>query len=67
LALAESFGVPEPSWDLIMNVVGTLHGVIVLDRVGLFAGAADTTAAYDRAVETVIALLEREGGATATN
>lgn len=64
-ALVESFGITEPSWDLIMNVVATVHGVIALDRTGLFAGAADVDVAYDRAVETVIAMLEREGGGTA--
>lgn len=63
-ALAESFGVVKQSWELIMNVVGTLHGVIVLDRVGLFAGVADTDAAYNRAVNMVIDLLEREGDST---
>lgn len=51
----------DPPWDLVMNVVATLHSIVVLDRAGLFAGAADTELAYARGIEMVVAMLEREG------
>lgn len=61
LAVIESFGVRAPSYGLLMNCLATLHGVIALDQVGLFGDTADVDAAYDRAVQMVIDLLERIG------
>jgi hypothetical protein len=61
LAVIESFGVTDPSYELLMNCLATLHGVIALDQVGLFGDAADVDTAYDRAVQMVIDLLEQLG------
>lgn len=59
VAVIESFGVADPSPDLQMNCLATLHGVIALDRANLFDGTIDLDAAYDRAVTMVVDLLRR--------
>jgi AcrR family transcriptional regulator len=68
-AVIESFGI-DPSPDLTMSCLATLHGVIALERAGLFGadltiedesigvGAIDVEAVYTRAVDMVIHLLE---------
>jgi AcrR family transcriptional regulator len=60
-AVIESFGIAEPTMDLLLSCLATLHGVIALDRTGLYAGAADTSVVYDRAVGLVVLMLETEG------
>jgi len=57
VAVIESFGVADPSLDLQMNCLATLHGVIALDRANLFDGTIDVDAAYTRAVTMVVDLL----------
>jgi len=59
-AVVESFGVPELSRDLSFIALSTLHGVLALDRAGLFRGSVDATAMYDRAIELVVATIESE-------
>ena len=56
-AVVESFGI-DPTPDLALSCLATLHGVIALDRADLFGTAADIDAAYDRAIAMVIHLLE---------
>ncbi len=40
-----------------------MHGVLVLDRTGVFRGVVDTSAVNERAVDMVVLMLEDEGGA----
>jgi AcrR family transcriptional regulator len=57
-AVIESFGVAEPTMDVIQTCLAPLHGVIALDRTRLFAGMTDSSVVYDRAVDLVILMLE---------
>lgn len=61
VAVIESFGIREPTLDLQMSCLATLHGVIALDRSGIFGGMVDASAAYERGVAMIIDELEREG------
>jgi AcrR family transcriptional regulator len=59
IAVIESFGVPAPDRELLMNCLATLHGVIALERAGFFGDAVDVGTVYDRAVDMVVLLLEQ--------
>jgi AcrR family transcriptional regulator len=63
-AMIHSFGVDEVTPELLFTCVSQLHGVLVLDRAGLFRGASlDLDAIYATAVDLVVHLLTQ----TATN
>lgn len=63
-AMIRSFGVDTVQYELMFTCLSTLHGVLVLDRAGLFRGVRlDMDEAYAAAVELVVHLLE---GAAAT-
>ena len=60
-AVIESFGGADPTPGLAMSCLATLHGVIALDRADLFSADVDVDAAYHRAVDMVIRLLDPSG------
>lgn len=59
-AVVESFGVAATP-DMLMSCLAALHGVLALDRGGLFGNAADTGVVYERAVGMVVTMLEQAG------
>ncbi len=61
-AVIESFGVADPTVDLSLTCLATLHGTIDLIRSGMFTGAVDAAAMYRRAVDLVVLLLQCEAG-----
>jgi len=65
-AIIETFGIDEPTPELSMSCVATIHGVLVLERAGLYVDV-DVDAVYDRAVTMIVELLEREGRQTTNN
>ncbi len=56
-AVIESFGI-DPTPGLAMSCLATLHGVITLDRTGLFDPAVDVDETYTRAVDMLLHMLE---------
>ncbi len=62
-AMIRSFGVDEVTPELLFSCVAQLHGVLALDRSGLFRSASlDMDQAYASATESVVHLLEEAGG-----
>jgi AcrR family transcriptional regulator len=63
-AMIRSFGVEMVEYELMFLCLSTLHGVLVLDRAGLFRGVRlDLDETYASAVELVVHLCE-EAAAT---
>lgn len=60
-AVIESFGIGDPSMDLLLTCLAPLHGVLALNRSGAIASPKQRAAVYQRASNLVIMLLESEG------
>jgi len=59
-AVVRSFGVPELTIELSFSCLSVLHGVLALERAGLYRDAQfDRNAVYDQAVEVVVQIVER--------
>ena len=61
-AVLRSFGLPRATNDLAFTCLALLHGVLTLDRVGLFRQSdieVDVDAAYAYAVDAVIRIIDR--------
>jgi AcrR family transcriptional regulator len=59
-AVISSFGVMEPSNEVFMSFVATLHGVVALSHTRLFGDSVEVSSVYERAVDLVVRLLEDE-------
>ncbi len=62
-AVIESFGIPDPSLDLLLTCLAPLHGVLVLARSGAIGAPKQRDAIYRRVTDLVILMLENEGKA----
>lgn len=60
-AVIRSFGIADPSLDLLLTCLAPLHGVLVLTRNGAIARPTQRDDIYRRATELVILMLESEG------
>lgn len=58
-AVVASFGVDDMTHELSFSCLATLHGVLALDRAGLYrASTVDVDAAYTTATDLVVQLVE---------
>ena len=60
IAVITSFGVVDPSQELMLTCFGAIHGVVTLEVGGLYSGVVDTDPVFERAVDLVVLLLENE-------
>jgi AcrR family transcriptional regulator len=60
-AAIESFGISDPSMDLLFTCLAPLHGVLALSRSGAIESPKQRAAVYQRASNLVVMLLESEG------
>jgi AcrR family transcriptional regulator len=63
VAMIRSYGIARPSVDLGFLCLAPLHGILCLERSRLLRHAVDVDAAYETAIETVVAMLERTAAA----
>lgn len=62
-AVLGSFGIAEPTQELMLTCLAPLHGVLALERSGAIGRASQRERIYKRVTDLVITMLEQEGKA----